>query len=64
MSFSVSEIGQGERYRVTVNFEEPVDVVQFEGWASFCRRVTSQISRSGKSPQRTSDGAPVMELDL
>jgi hypothetical protein len=61
---SVAELGQGERYRITVNFEEPVDVVQFEGWSSFRRRVTSQIGPGGKSPQRTSNGAPVMELDL
>ncbi|MEP0942985.1 MAG: glyoxalase superfamily protein [Rhizobiaceae bacterium] len=61
---SVSELGHGERYRVTINFDEPVDVVRFEGWSSFRRRVTSQISRIGRSPQRTSNGLPVMEIDL
>ena len=35
---SVAELGQGERYRITVNFEEPVDVVQFEGWYVVFRR--------------------------
>ena len=61
---SVAELGHGERYRVTINFDEPVDVVRFEGWSSFRRRVTSQISRIGRSPQRTSNGLPVMEIDL
>ena len=50
--------------RRTINFDEPVDVVRFEGWSSFRRRVTSQISRIGRSPQRTSNGLPVMEIDL
>lgn len=61
---SVSELKHSDSYRVTIDFDEPVDVVRFEGWSSFRRRVTSQIGHKGKSPQRTSDGAPVMELDL
>ena len=61
---SVAELKHSESYRVTIDFDEPVDVVRFEGWSSFRRRVTSQIGRKGKSPQRTSNGAPVMELDL
>ena len=61
---SVAELKHSDSYRVTIDFDEPVDVVRFEGWSSFRRRVTSQIGRKGKSPQRTSNGAPVMELDL
>ena len=61
---SVAALGQAERYRVTINFDDPVDVVQFDGWSSYRRRVTSQVGRSGKSPQKTSNGVPVMELNL
>ena len=61
---SVSELKHNDSYRVTIDFDEPVDVVRFEGWSSYRRRVTSQIGRKGKSPQRTSNGAHVMELDL
>ena len=61
---ALSQLGQDDQYRLTVKFDEPVDVIKFDGWSAFRRRVTSRISRAGKSPQRTSDGKPVMQLDL
>ena len=61
---AVAALGQSDQYRITVKFEKPVDVVRFEGWSAFRSRVSSQINSSGKSPQRTSDGAPIMQLDL
>ena len=61
---AVASLGQADQFRVTVNFDEPVDVVKFEGWSNMRRRVSSRIGRQGRSPQRTSDGVPVMELEL
>ena len=61
---AVAALGQQDQFRITVNFEEPVDVIKFEGWSAMRRRVSSQISRQGCSPQHTSNGAPIMELDL
>lgn len=59
----VSEIA-GERYRVTFQFDEPVDVVTFDSFSAFRRRVTTVIGRDGKTVERTSDGAPQLQLDL
>ncbi|MEP1209446.1 MAG: glyoxalase superfamily protein [Rhizobiaceae bacterium] len=61
---AVAALSQPDQFRITVNFEKPVDVIKFDGWSAMRRRVSSQISRQGQSPQRTSDGAPIMELDL
>ncbi len=61
---AVAALHQEDQYRITVNFEEPVDVVKFEGWSAMRRRVSSQVSGLGRSPQKTSDGQPVMQLDL
>ena len=55
---------QGDQYRLTINFDEAVDVVRFEGLSNFRHRVTGQIGGNGKSPQRTSDGQPILMLNL
>lgn len=49
--------------RVTVQFDEPVDVVRFESFSSFRRRVTCELGRDGTSPARTSDGVPHMVVE-
>ena len=51
-------------YRITVAFDEPVDVVTFDSFSSFRHRVTATVDASGVSPDRTSDGEPHMRLDL
>ena len=61
---AIASLGQKDMFRVTINFDQPVDVIKFDGWSSMRRRVSSQISRGGTSPQRTSDGAPIMQLEL
>lgn len=52
------------RYRVTLHFDQPVDVVTFDSFSSFRQRVTCTIDRSGKTAEKTSDGRPHMELRL
>lgn len=52
------------RFRITVKFEKPVDVVTFDSFSSFRQRVTCVIDGSGVSPQKTSNGRPHMKLDL
>ena len=52
------------QFRVTVDFDKPIDVVKFEGMSNMRCRVTSEINRQGHSPQHTSDGMPVMQLEL
>jgi len=54
---------QPGRFRVTLHFEEPVDVVTFDSFSSFRQRVTCTIDRSGKTAETTSDGRPQMHLE-
>ena len=52
------------RFRVTLRFEEPVDVVTFDSFSNLRHRVTCTIDRSGKTVEKTSDGRPQMHLEL
>ncbi len=60
----VSDLTAGDRFRITVRFDEPVDVVTFESFSAYRHRVQCVIDGSGTSPQKTSDGRPHMKLDL
>lgn len=51
------------RIRITLDFEEPVDVVTFESFSAFRKRVTCIIGDDGETAARTSNGAPHLELD-
>jgi hypothetical protein len=51
-----------DRYRITVSFDAPVDVVRFDSFSSFRRRVTTLIDGSGEGLRHTSDGAPHIRI--
>ncbi|MGF1621671.1 MAG: glyoxalase superfamily protein [Rhodomicrobiaceae bacterium] len=61
---AVSRLGQDERYRVTLTFDEPVDVVKFASFSAFRRRVSCVVNRAGVTAERTSDGRPHLRLAL
>jgi len=50
------------RYRVTVDFDEPVDVVTFDSFSAFRKRVSATIDADGVSPQKTSNGKAQMQF--
>ena len=52
------------RFRVTINFDEPVDVVTFDSFSAFRHRVTCVVDQSGISAEKTSDGTPHMRLQV
>jgi len=52
------------RYRVTLHFDEAVDVVTFDSFSAFRQRVTCTIDQSGRTAEKTSDGWPHLQLDL
>lgn len=52
------------RYRVTLHFDTPVDVVTFDSFSAFRQRVTCTIDRTGKTAEKTSDGRPHLQLRL
>lgn len=60
----LQKTGAHGRHRITILFDEPVDVVTFDSFSSFRKRVTSVIDEKGVSPNRTSNGRPHLELEL
>jgi hypothetical protein len=58
----VNALGAGDMFRLTVQFDEPVDVVAFDSFSAFRQRVVATVNREGVSPSRTSDGSPHMTI--
>lgn len=54
---------QPGRYRLTMKFDEPVDVVTFESFSAFRQRVTATIDETGRTVEKTSNGSPQLELE-
>lgn len=48
----------GPHYALTIRFDEPVDVVRFEGFSNLRRTVRGVVDKDGRSIAKTSDGAP------
>lgn len=61
---SVAMLGAEDRYRVTIDFDDPVDVVTFDSFSAFRKRVNCIIDSDGVSPQKTSNGQPHMVMLL
>ncbi len=60
---ALSEQGGG-LHKITIHFDEPVDVVTFESFSAFRRRINAQIDADGLSPRKTSNGVPHLMLDI
>lgn len=55
---AVRELAGGMGYEVTLHFDTPVDVVEFESFSNNRQRVTAMIDADGISWTKTSDGVP------
>ncbi|QIE56266.1 hypothetical protein G5B40_12825 [Pikeienuella piscinae] len=60
---AVSALGDG-RFRITLHFDDPVDVSTFESFEVLRQRVSATIQRNGETMERTSNGAPQMQISL
>jgi hypothetical protein len=60
----VQMLGAQERYRVTLKFDQPVDVVTFDSFSAFRRQVSCVIDRRGVTAEKTSNGNPHLRLAL
>ncbi|NNF78150.1 MAG: hypothetical protein HKN05_08990 [Rhizobiales bacterium] len=60
----VQAMAEPDRFRVTLMFDVPVDVVTFEGLNNFRQRVSGVIDRKGVTAEKTSDGNPHLVLNL
>ena len=48
--------------QVTFDFDEAVDVITFESWSAFRKRVTCTLDEDGRTVEKTSNGVPHMVL--
>ena len=54
---------QPGRYRLTMKFDAPVDVVTFDSFSAFRQRVTATVDENGRTIEKTSNGVPQLELE-
>ncbi|MEE2526092.1 glyoxalase superfamily protein [Hyphobacterium sp. HN65] len=62
---ALQPLGGDEAYmRISLDLDEAVDVVTFESFSAFRRRIQATIKRNGETVTRTSNGEPHLRLDL
>ncbi|MEJ8473425.1 glyoxalase superfamily protein [Roseibium algae] len=61
---SATRIGPSNNTRVTIIFDDAVDVVSFDSFSAFRKRVTVTLGQDGRTFEKTSDGVPHMQLRL
>ncbi|MCJ8150471.1 glyoxalase superfamily protein [Shinella sp. H4-D48] len=54
---------QPGRYRMTLHFDTPVDVVTFDSFSAFRQRVSCTVDETGRTLEKTSNGRPHLELE-
>lgn len=52
----------GGRYKVTLNLEEAVDVVEFDSFSSLRKRINATINQDGATTERNSQGVHILKL--
>lgn len=60
--FGVDKL-RGGRFRLTIRFDEPVDVVGFSSFSALRQRISVVVTADGLSPKRRSDGTPHLRID-
>lgn len=55
---AMRELSGGAAFQVTLELDEPVDVVSFDSFSNFRSRVNATISADGVSSSKTGDGVP------
>lgn len=59
---SVTEQGQGAYYQLALDLDEAVDVVTFDSFSAYRKRVRGRVNAQGDSPTKTSDGEPQLVI--
>ncbi|EFO29406.1 conserved hypothetical protein [Roseibium sp. TrichSKD4] len=55
--------GQGWK-RIGIDFDTPMDVVTFDSFSSFRKRIHGTIGPDGHTKEKTSDGQPHLQLNI
>ena len=61
---ALQRIGDGHHYRLTLDLDEAVDVVTFESFSAWRKRINATVDTKGRSEAKTSDGRPHLALAL
>jgi len=59
---SVSDIGHGTRYQVTIRFDTPVNISKFDSMVIERRQINATVNRDCQSTEKTSDGTPHLAI--
>ncbi|WP_068083456.1 glyoxalase superfamily protein [Polycladidibacter stylochi] len=59
---AVKALGQDQFMQITVELDEAVDVVEFESFSNFRKRITCTLDRNGVSTSVHGNGLPHMRL--
>jgi hypothetical protein len=51
-------------FRITMHFDEAVDVVTHQSFSSFRQRVSGNIDSTGKTLEKTSNGVPQIQIHV
>jgi len=51
-------------FRLTLDLDEPVDVVTFDSFSAFRKRIRGAIGPQGTSLEKTSNGEPQLKIDF
>lgn len=51
-------------FRLVLDLDEAVDVVSFESFSNYRKRIRGTVGPAGTSRERTSDGRPHLEIDI
>lgn len=60
---AVKEIGGGAAFELVIDFDTPVDVVEFDSFSNFRTQVRVTVSAGGVTAAKTSDGVPHMVVE-
>jgi len=58
----LKRLNDGQRYQITLDMDTPVDVVKFDSFSAYRKRIQTVIDRDGASFATTSDGAPHLRI--
>lgn len=61
---SLTALGGGTHFRVSLDLNEAVDVVRFDSFSAFRKRINGTVDKRGISHAHTSDGTPHLVIEV
>ena len=61
---SISDIGHGARFQLSVRLDAPVNVSKFDSMVIERVQENATVGRDGQTPEKTSDGTPYLVISF